>query len=755
MPTAALRRQIVHLTGGTKRKAWLIAGAVVVLAYPLWAGFLAGRLATAVLSSKLGVKVSAGRTWAGLSELHLRRVIVGEAADRAPLATVENLDVPFSALWGKGRVLMQRVHVELRRGGPRDNVAPLLARLGKKSGAQPSGGGGGARRLPRVSMQNASVVIEDLEKGRSLDIVGLDADVTPDGPLVVRARQVNGKVRLRGGDKDPRFGAGSLAIDGMMDGLRPARYPHVQVTDGFVLPMRTLPLTGITGTLGPGKNLDPGADPPLDIDLRGSYGGAKQALWTARGAVSPARGGGLDGELSLRADRFSLARVAEVLPSSIFEPARTNIDAALDFKLSSEKVSFTGNLDVTGLNISNEKLASDPIHDLGFSVRVNGAFEPRRHRLEMTRFEGRMGALVGIVSGSVELAPGVFHYSDGGELAALPKIDLDIKVPRIPCAKLLASIPIQTIPHLQGFVLSGNFDADLHTHIDYSNLEELDLGGKIGIDGCKVLEAPEEVTKLAGDESIIQMVDVPPKLGDSAAFETYMFPIGPANPDFVPYDKISPHLINSIMTTEDNGFFKHRGWVSSEFKVALRRNLQAGAFRFGASSISMQTIRNLLLAHEKTLSRKLQELFLTWYVEQLVPKQRILELYFNAIEYGPRIYGIGAAARHYFGKSASDLTPLESAFFSSILPSPKRRYVQYCSGAPNAKWDKYVRRILAKIHERGRLTDEEYVAAAASELKFDTTARDGTEKQCLEWVKKITTTPEPEPVEAEASNDSN
>jgi membrane peptidoglycan carboxypeptidase len=294
-------------------------------------------------------------------------------------------------------------------------------------------------------------------------------------------------------------------------------------------------------------------------------------------------------------------------------------------------------------------------------------------------------------------------------------------------------------------VLQGTFSADLSTRIDYANLDALELGGKVGIDGCKVVAAPPEVLKLSGPDSIIQMVDVPPKPGDPGTFETYMFPIGPANPDFVPFDKISPHLINSIMTTEDNGFFKHRGWVTPEFKTALRRNLQAGAFRFGASSITMQMVKNVLLAHEKTLSRKLQELFLTWYVEQQLPKERILELYFNAIEFGPRLYGIGAAARHYFGKSASDLTPIEAAFFSSILPSPKRRYVQYCSGVPNAKWDKYVRRILAKIHERGRLTDEEYTDASAAPLTFDVTERGMTEKQCLDWVRHMTQRPEPEP----------
>ncbi len=208
------------------------------------------------------------------------------------------------------------------------------------------------------------------------------------------------------------------------------------------------------------------------------------------------------------------------------------------------------------------------------------------------------------------------------------------------------------------------------------------------------------------------------------------------------------------MTTEDNGFFKHHGWVTSQFKGALRRNLERGGFRIGASSITMQMVKNVLLSQEKTLSRKLQELFLVWYLEQVLPKERILELYFNAIEFGPRIYGIGAAARHYFGKRPSELTPLEGAFFSSILPNPKRRYIQYCHGSPYPPWDKYVHRILATVHQRGHLTDEEYEQAAPQTLVFDRHEATFTEKQCLDWVKKMTARPEPEaPPELDAGDE--
>jgi hypothetical protein len=306
------------------------------------------------------------------------------------------------------------------------------------------------------------------------------------------------------------------------------------------------------------------------------------------------------------------------------------------------------------------------------------------------------------------------------------------------------------VPHLQGFVLTGNFTADVGAKIDFADLDALALTGKVGIDGCKVVKAPPEVLALdgkqQGQQSIVVNVEVPKKPGAPPSDEpdTMSVIIGPDNPDFVPYEEISPYLVGSIMTTEDNGFFKHRGWVSSEFKSALRRNLQRGGFRLGASSITMQMTKNVLLTREKTLSRKLQELFLVWYIEQNLSKERILELYFNAVEFGPRIYGIGAATRHYFGKKPSELTPLEAAWFSSIMPNPKRRYVQYCHGAPLPQWDKYLHRIMAKTHERGRLTDDEYAAYAPQTLKFDRKEATFTEKQCLEWVKTMSPKQEPE-----------
>jgi hypothetical protein len=739
---AALRRRVLWFMGDHPRTGWaLVVLLAVLITYPLWAGALAAKVVVSQLSGRLGVPVKVERGWGGLGVIKLDGLVVGE---ERPLLAIERLQVPFSALWGGGTVVVRRPRVEIIRGGPHDNIDAILTRLRGKGGASPGKGGGSSRKLPAVKVEEGSVQVIDAAKAAIVVIGTVNAHVIPGTSLKVELREIAGRVRLRGGDNDPSFGAEAIEIEGAMEGLKPALYPQVRITEGFVKPLATLPMTGITGMFRPGSRKSGSGAVPLEIEMAGSYGGAKRSLWTAHGSAT-LTDGVVDGTLALRAERFSLDKVADILPSSVLKPKDTNIDAAMDLTFSKDRIGFTSNLEVTGLNVNHEKLASEPLYGLSFAMHFDGALEPDRRRLEITRFEGRIRDLVGRLSGAVELAPGTFQYPDGSQMPSLPKIELRVQVPRISCAKLLSSIPGPVVARLQGFAMTGNFEADLRTKIDYTNLEALELGGKVGIDGCKVTKAPDEILKLAGEESIIQVVEVPPKLGGGTTPETYMFPVGPDNPDFVPFDKISPHLINSIMTTEDNGFFKHHGFVTPEFKSALRRNLTAGRFRFGASSISMQMVKNVLLAHEKTLSRKLQELFLVWYVEQLIPKQRILELYFNAIEFGPRLYGIGGAARHYFGKSATDLTPLEAAFFSSILPSPKRRYVQYCAGALNAKWDKYVRRIMAKTHERGRLSDEDYDAAQVTPFAFDITERGMTEKQCMDWIKQITARPEPEP----------
>ena len=740
LPGVALRTRLRTLL--LNKRVWgLVALVALAATYPISCGVLGGRLVTSKLSAKLGIPVEYDKARAGWGSLRLSNLVIGPKA--RPLLTIAKADISFAVAWGSGTVVLDSPHADIRRGGEADNASTLLDRLRKPSAR---GGSDKPASYPVVIAKHGTLRIQDSKSDLSASVGEFDATWEPSRRFSISAVEVDGKLGVRNSENAPSFGAESLTIEGPLSGMRPHGFPQISVKEGHVQLLPTLPLTGITGSLRPTQ----AGEDAVDVLFAGSYAGAKRSLWTATGKVKPAVDwSNVDGQVALRAERFSLDKIADVLPASILEPENTEIDAAIEARFTGRRVALSGKLDVEGLSISHEKLATEPVENASFTLHFDATVDRDQRRLDLASLEGKIGSLVVRLAGSVELPAGTFKFKDGHELKVIPKIELSLRVPRTPCAKILASIPAPLVPKLQGFSLQGLFEADVHAKVDFSNLDALDIGGKVGIDGCQVVKAPEEVMALSGPESILQTVEVPPPPSGGKDNETLTFAVGPDNADFVPYDKISPYLTAAIMTTEDSGFFKHRGWVSAEFKTALRRNLAGGGFRLGASSITMQMVKNVILSREKTLSRKFQELFLVWFVEQILTKQRILELYFNAIEFGPRLYGIGPATRHYFGKEASDITPQEAAFFASILPSPKRRYIHYRHGSLTPAWEKYLRRILTRMHERDRLTDEEYAMATASTLTFDRAEMTMTERQCLDWVRRITAKPEVE-VEGDA-----
>jgi hypothetical protein len=752
-PSVHTRRALPIRVGtwvrGHRRSVGIGAALLLALAvYPWAVGGLAAHLFATRVSERLGRTVTVAKGRAGLGKVTLTDIRVAGTVG-PPLLAVERMVVPFgAALGGRGPIVVAGARAHVVRGGTDDNVTSILDRLHRRGAGTGAGDKGGATP-PGVIIEEAELDVRDRASGISVTVKSLDGQLIPGETLKLRASGVEGMLALTGDDQGPRFGAEEVNVLAALAGLRPIGFPGLRVKGGYATPLPTLSLTGIAGVIAPPPTKATAMPTAtgvgaMTIDLHGSYGGAREALWTAKGHADLERH---EGALSLRAEQFSLDKIADVLPRSVLRPANTSLDAAFDVSWAAGVVSFGGDLAVVGVSLQHDALASEPVENVSLGLAVRGTASLSERRLVLERLEARVRDLTARLSGTMELPRGTYRFANGRKLGVVPKLDLALVVPRLPCAKLLESIPSALTPRLEGFVLKGFFEAQVGAKIDFADLAALDLRGKVGIAGCKVVKAPDGVKALAGTESIVVNVEVPPPPGPGATAgdtETLAVIIGPENPDFAPYDQISPYLINSIMTTEDNGFFKHHGWVTSEFKSALRRNLVGGGFRLGASSITMQMVKNVLLSQEKTLSRKLQELFLVWYLEQELPKERILELYFNAIEFGPRLYGIGAAARHYFGKKPSELTPLEAAFFSSILPSPKRRYVQYCHGVPFPPWDKYIRRILAKVHERGRLTDDEYVQWAATPLVFDRKEASFTEKQCLDWVKTITARPEAE-----------
>jgi len=138
----------------------------------------------------------------------------------------------------------------------------------------------------------------------------------------------------------------------------------------------------------------------------------------------------------------------------------------------------------------------------------------------------------------------------------------------------------------------------------------------------------------------------------------------------VPYKLIPLHLRRAVIIAEDARFYSHHGFDLVAFKEAMDTNLELKEFKYGASTISQQTVKNLFLSGSRNPLRKWHELVLTIGMEFNLGKNRILETYLNIAEFGEGIYGVEAASRHYFGKSVSELDEVEAAELAATLPSP-------------------------------------------------------------------------------------
>jgi monofunctional glycosyltransferase len=139
---------------------------------------------------------------------------------------------------------------------------------------------------------------------------------------------------------------------------------------------------------------------------------------------------------------------------------------------------------------------------------------------------------------------------------------------------------------------------------------------------------------------------------------------------WVSLDHVSQNLIKAVLIAEDDKFWQHEGFDYQAIERAIEKNILAKKFKMGGSTISQQLAKNLYLSPSKNPIRKIKEAILTWRLEKTLSKRRILELYVNVAEWGDGIFGIGQAARHYYGVSAARLTARQASRLAAILPNP-------------------------------------------------------------------------------------
>lgn len=691
-----------------RRRRWrpiLAAGAGLILVLGLLAAWGAPRLAPWLLRSKILPAlerrthrlVAVGQVHATWGTLDLRDVRVRGARDcpHAPLLRVDRVHLAYDP-WAllRGRLAITAVSLDgpkacLRRlGDGTDNLSDLLRRTGQSNGA--------ARlRLSArtIVLRQGTLVALDERRGMRLEAAELGGYLALQGRSQLQLDNVTFKGLLRAPLRAERT---TLTFTRTSD--HRLVEPMIAIAGGRLLLHDRLVLTDITGQI----RLKPSRW--LRLDLHGSYGGATHPLWKAAGAIQlPAEGGRRPprGSLRLRAQRFTLDKLGPALPKRLVaSPEQATLAMDGSFDLDPKRLAFHGSVSLAGLTVIHPYLARRPVENIGFTGTVRGSYRFDQDLLRIANAElSRQGV-------TVRLGADVYR------LRARPRFTVDLSVGRVGCGRMLRAVPAGLLPEIGRMRLAGWFSMRLHAEADFKYLttSSVTLTGAVHRSHCRVLALPWELSAARLSAPFgYEFVDGGHHLG---------FEVGPDNPDFVPLDQVSPYVIRAILTTEDSRFFYHHGFIPREFQSALARNLIARRFVFGASSITMQMVKNVLLGRRKTLARKLQELVLTWYLERHLSKQRILEIYLNIIELGPGIYGIGRAAWHFFGKDASALEPEEAAYLASILPSPKRHYRKFCRQRVSRTWRRWVDRILRIMHKRGRLTDAELAQALATPIRF-------------------------------------
>ncbi len=346
--------------------------------------------------------------------------------------------------------------------------------------------------------------------------------------------------------------------------------------------------------------------------------------------------------------------------------------------------------------LAGERIGAEPLGPLSMAAEGEVTWDAAERRVALRGGTVRLGAVPIAVSGQLRLGAG-FPF------------DLSARAEGIEFAEAVAALPPAIglppeAPHPAGTLdarveLTGPLVAPAAWSVDAA----LDLS--------RLREAARRAPPVALRAPFVHRPEV--DRGDPPALV-----IGPRSQHFVPISELPQHVIRAVTASEDAGFFGHDGFDFEELRIAFAQGAEQGRLVRGGSTITQQLAKNLYLSREKTFARKVREAVVTVALEATVPKQRLLEIYLNVAEWGPGIWGIGPAARHWFGVEARDLTPRQAAFLATVIPNPVRFHFMWSRGAPSEGWNQRVDDLLLKLNAQGVLDDDALHAALSEPLVF-------------------------------------
>jgi hypothetical protein len=420
---------------------------------------------------------------------------------------------------------------------------------------------------------------------------------------------------------------------------------------------------------------------PLAVKAQVPLGAGELVVSLAGGPVPLALLGASEGTVGL----------VDVARATLGGKGRVVLSAAAD------TLTFDGEVDARGVAVKQARLAGDVVRGLDVAVRARGMIDDAGE-LRIDDLEAALGALRLSAHGGIEQKAD--HYAATFAFA----------LPTAPCASLIESLPSALIPSLRGARMEGLFGAQGRASVDSRKLDELVLVYDVE-DHCKMVEVPPPLAKARFTEPFEHSVYLP---DGKRTVET----TGPGTDGWTDLDHISPFMQVAVLTTEDGAFLHHHGFNHGAIRGAIIANLKARRFVRGASTITMQLAKNLFLTREKTVARKLEELILTDYLEQAFTKEEMMELYLNIIEFGPNVYGVTAAADHYFGRKPAELNLAECLFLASVLPSPSRYHHLFEKGQISDAWLKHVRDLMVIAEKTGKISAGELAEGLSQPIVF-------------------------------------
>lgn len=457
-------------------------------------------------------------------------------------------------------------------------------------------------------------------------------------------------------------------------------------------------------------------------------------------------------------------KLAAHLPFTIEASGQVDFELELEEDASGARP-FGGTVAVRDATIVEEKLAEEPIALKSATYRFEGRHLPGAKVAEPTLIAHPFGyASVpdGAKKGSLHIDRGIVTIGElTGEatgsvygLAALPedlpgRVDLRIDLPPTDVQTIWETIPEAVRGPIAESRYRGTFAWTFDVEAPLYNMSKMRWNGKPKLTNFDIVDMPRDVDVrrlIKGGTFVIddpkldfrREITIPPMRSERDPRGQTSKPAWKGKPVqgelcgdyvYVPLDQISPYLPDGVLTTEDGSFYRHDGFNRAAIRDSMERNIEEREFVRGASTISMQLVKNLFLTGKKTVSRKIREAWLVWLMENSVrvPKTRIIEIYLNVIEYGPGVFGVNHGSLYFFGKRPDELSVNEVSWFVSTFPGPKLHHEKFERGAVPGYWWNKMQRYIDAMYRNGRIDEYELLTAKKAAPRFRSAKSDCTD----------------------------